>query len=178
MCSVILETTQSELRRQGCKLHKAEGPCMNTSAAVKHPCLPFFFSCSTVHDSFIHLVSVVPHVCCATHERVHVCANALHYQLYVSNCGVLSVCRTCGPMVERFLWEAGWCGVGARSCKCGRLCVCEGRRGGRGVLDVACCRHKGRLRVNTHSGSSGSAAGSRLTSPSLRPSDTLTERLC
>lgn len=53
--------------------------------------------------------------------------------------------------------------------------VCEGsgevreEGGGWGVLlDVACCRHKGGLIVNTHSGSSGSAAGSRANKPFIK----------
>lgn len=38
------------------------------------------------------------------------------------------------------------------ACKCDRLCEWERGRGGEGGgLDVACCRHKGGLIVNTHS---------------------------
>lgn len=52
--------------------------------------------------------------------------------------------------------------------------MCEGglageageRRGG--GLDVARCRHKGGLIVNTHSGSSGSAAGSPANKPFIK----------
>lgn len=63
-------------------------------------------------------------------------------------CTAVYVCRTCGVMEERFCGRRGGGGVvGARSCKCGRLCVREGgrvrqERGGGGGLDVARCRHK------------------------------------
>lgn len=47
------------------------------------------------------------------------------------------------------------------------------------MLDVACCRHKAGLMVNTHTrGLVDLLPVARLTSPSLRPSDTLTEHLC
>lgn len=51
--------------------------------------------------------------------------------------------------------------------------VCEGSGseaggGDGGVLDVACCRHKGGLIVNTQSGSSGSAAGSPANKPFIK----------
>lgn len=42
------------------------------------------------------------------------------------------------------------------------------RRGRRGALDVAGCRHKGGLIVNTHSESSGSAAGSAANKPFIK----------
>lgn len=89
-------------------------------------------------------------------------------------CTAVYVCRTCGVMEERFCGRRGGGGVvGARSCKCGRLCVREGgrvrqERGGGGGLDVARCRHKGGLIVNTHSGSSGSAAGSPANKPFIK----------
>lgn len=51
--------------------------------------------------------------------------------------------------------------------------VCEGSGseaggGDGGVLDVACCRHKGGLIVNTQSRSSGSAAGSPANKPFIK----------
>lgn len=50
--------------------------------------------------------------------------------------------------------------------------VCLGGCGGGGVLDAARCRHKGGLLVNTHT---RGLVALLLTSPSLRPSDALTE---
>lgn len=50
------------------------------------------------------------------------------------------------------------------SCKCGCLCVREG------AMQEGCsrCRHKGGLIVNTHSRSSGSAAGSSANRPFIK----------
>ena len=94
------------------------------------------------------------------------CANACseYYELYVSKCSVLRVCVHCSVCVQD-LWSDGgevlWEGLGGG----GRG---WGQRGGGGALDVACCRHKGGLIVNTHSGSSGSAAGSPANKPFIK----------
>lgn len=125
---------------------------------------------------FTDLICVVPHVRRVTYERVHVCVCVCKCSSSstVSKCSVLRVCVCVQDLWtdgggERFCGRQGE-GVGARSCKCGRLCVSGGGEAGgrRGVLDVACCRHKGGLMVNTHSGSSGSAAGSPANKPFIK----------
>lgn len=87
-------------------------------------------------------------------------------------CSLSSVCeqvhcvqstgRTYGQMEER-----GWREESVLAPVNVTVCV-RGEGVRRGGLDVAGCRHKGGLIVNTHSESSGSAAGSAANKPFIK----------